>query len=84
MKNMTKSALIKQLEQTNGLLKEDIQSLWLIYDEYFVYINPKEDMNLHYSKIQSEIITLLKSMQYNRNLTKRTIDTYYRVTNKRR
>ena len=81
---MTKSALIKQLEQTNGLLKEDIQSLWLIYDEYFIYINPKEDMNMYYSKIQSEIITLLKSMQYNRNLTKRTIDTYYRVTNKRR
>ena len=75
---MTKSALIKQLEQTNGLLKEDIQSLWLIYDEYFAYINPKEDMNMYYSKIQSEIITLLKSMQYNRNLTKRTIDTYYR------
>ena len=75
---MTKSALIKQLEQTNGFLKEDIESLWLIYDEYFVYLNPKEEIQEKYSKIQSEITTLLKSMQYNRNLTKRAIDTYYR------
>ena len=75
---MTKSALIKQLEQTNGLLKEDIESLWLIYDEYFVYLNPKEEIQEKYYKIQSEIITLIKSMQYNKNLTKRTIDTYYR------
>jgi len=74
MKNVE---LLNQLEQTTGFLDEDIEALWLLYDEYFVYSYPKENIQLHYHKIRSILITLLKSLQYNKNLNSTVIKKSY-------
>ena len=62
MKNMD---TLTQLEQTESFISEDVTALWLIYDRYFAYEEPKDDFIYLYNEIQNDISILIKAMQYN-------------------
>lgn len=62
--------LLNTLEDTQIRLSEDIQILGYIQDEYFISDKPKRSFIHEYSEIQNKLMTLSKSMTYNRNFIK--------------
>ena len=62
-----KTDLLNILEDTQIRLSEDIQALGYIQDEYFITDKPKQSFRHEYREIQNKLMTLSKSMIYNRN-----------------
>ena len=69
MKNAERD-LLDILEDTQVRLSEDIQTLGYIQDEYFIYDKPKNSFKHEYNEIQNKLMSLSKSMIYNRNSIK--------------
>lgn len=78
MENLKKeNNLLWELEGAKAYLSEDIQALSYLMQEYFDFIEPKEDFKYCYREISNQINTILKSMMYNRDNMKKSIDAIY-------
>lgn len=70
----SKINLLNVLECAQIQLSEDIQTLGYIQDEYLMMEIPTNDFQYKYKEIQNKIMTVLKSMTYNRNYMKEYIE----------
>ena len=75
MKNVD---LLNQLEQTYAYLKEDINALEDLKDDYFISTKSIEDFDYYYFKIQNTLITIIKSMKLNELKLKKCINKAYK------
>lgn len=73
MNNNIEKNLLNDLECAESQLTEDIQSLGYLQDEYFISNKPKESFKNGYYEIQNKLMTLFKSMTYNRNYMRKCI-----------
>lgn len=73
MSNNIEKNLLNDLECAESQLTEDIQTLGYLQDEYFISNNPKESFEYGYYEIQNKLMTLFKSMAYNRNYMRECI-----------
>lgn len=62
---MKNEDLLAELERTYAYLKEDLNSLEDLFEEYFISTKPLENFEFHYFKIQSMLITIIKAMKLN-------------------
>lgn len=65
MKNIKNNSL-DILESVESQLSEDIQTLGYLQDEYFIYDKPENNFKYEYQEIQNKLMTLSKSMSYNK------------------
>ena len=75
---MKNNELLNQLEQTYAYLKEDLNALEDLKDDYFISTKPIEDFDYYYSKIQNTLITIIKAMKLNELNLKRYINKVYK------
>lgn len=66
--------LLWELEGAEALLSEDIQAVSYLMQEYFDFIEPKEDFKYCYCEISNQINTIFKSMMYNRDNMRKAIE----------
>ena len=62
---MENEKLIDELERAYVYLKEDLNSLEDLFENYFISIKPLENFEYHYFKIQNILITIIKAMKLN-------------------
>lgn len=70
--------LLSDLETAKVNLDDDIKALGIFQDEFLIYSKPKENLNNRYFEMQIFIMTLYKSMVYNKNLIDGCIKEYYK------
>lgn len=73
MSDNIENSLLNVLECAENQLSEDLQTLGYLQDEYFISNNPKESFKYEYYEIQNKLMTLFKSMAYNRNYMRKFI-----------
>lgn len=73
MKDNYEKSLLNNLESAECYLTEDLQTLGYLQDEYFISNKPKESFKNGYYEIQNKLMTLFKSMTYNRNYMRKCI-----------
>lgn len=62
---MENEDLLAELERAYIYLKEDLNSLEDLQEEYFISTKPFEDFEYNYFKIQNILITIIKAMKLN-------------------
>ena len=75
---MENEELIDELERVYVYLKEDLNSLEDLFENYFISIKPLEDFEYYYSKIQNTMIILIKAMKLNELKLKKCINKAYK------
>ena len=75
---MENEELIDELERAYVYLKEDLNSLEDLFENYFISIKPLKDFEYYYSKIQNTLIILIKAMKLNELKLKKCINKVYK------
>jgi len=71
---MENTELLDQLEETYAYLKEDLNALEDLHENYFISTKPIEDFEYYYFKIQNMLITIIKAMKLNELNLKKCIN----------
>ncbi len=69
--------ILCELEYAEANLQDDIQALGYLIDEYFVSNNASDTFEYQYSEIKSILNLLFKSMIYNHDEMKKTLNKNY-------
>lgn len=71
--------LLWELEEAEALLSEDIQAVSYLMQEYFDFIEPKEEFRYCYREISNQLSTIFKSMMYNRDNMRKAVEKVYTI-----
>ena len=74
---MENKELLDQLEETYAYLKEDLNALEDLQENYFISTKPIEDFEYYYFKIQNTLRTIVKAMKLNELKLKKFINEEY-------
>lgn len=75
--NKMEDEILNSLELAEAQLKDDINFLHCIEQEFFVFNKPQENLEYLYWQTQAMLKTLTKSMEYNQKAMLESINKYY-------